>query len=66
MIKMKVIVPTVLAFALIASYTVSREIKQRNEEKSKSYSSRISEMNFDNLFDKKEDIELDLSPKGRK
>lgn len=66
MIKMKIIIPTVLAFALISSYTVSREIKQRREEKSKSYSSRISEMNFDNLFDKKEDIDIDLSKKGRK
>ena len=47
MIKMKIIIPTVLAFALIASYTVSREIKQRKDEKSKSYSSTISEMNFD-------------------
>ena len=34
MIKMKIIIPTVLAFALISSYTVSREIKQRREEKS--------------------------------
>lgn len=66
MIKMKIIIPTVLAFALIASYTVSREIKQRKDEKSKSYSSRISEMNFDNLFDKKEDIDIDLSTKGKK
>jgi hypothetical protein len=66
MIKMKIIIPTVLAFALIASYTVSREIKQRKDEKSKSYSSRISKMNFDNLFDKKEDIDIDLSPKGKK
>lgn len=66
MIKMKIIIPTVLAFALISSYTVSREIKQRKDEKSKSYSSRISEMNFDNLFDKKEDIDIDLSKKGRK
>ena len=66
MIKMKIIIPTVLAFALIASYTVSREIKQRKDEKSKSYSPRISEMNFDNLFDKKEDIDIDISPKGKK
>lgn len=66
MIKMKIIIPTVLAFALIASYTVSRKIKQRKDEKSKSYSSRISKMNFDNLFDKKEDIDIDLSPKGKK
>lgn len=63
---MKVMIPTVLAFALIASYTVSKEIKQRKKEKSKSYSSKISKMKFDNLFDKKEDIDIDLSPKGRK
>ena len=63
---MKVMIPTVLAFALIASYTVSKEIKQRKKEKSKSYSSKISKMKFDNLFDKKEDSDIDLSPKGRK
>ena len=66
MIKMKIIVPTVLAFALIASYTVSREIKQRKEEHNKSYSSRISEMNFDNLIDKKDDNDIDYTPKRGK
>ena len=60
MIKLKVIVPTVLAFAMIASYTVSREIKQRKEEHSKSYSSKILDRNFDDLFDKKEDIDFDI------
>ncbi len=66
MIKMKVIVPTFLAFALIASYTVSREAKQRKDEESKSYSSNISEMNFDNIFEEKEDVDFDIFTKGQK
>lgn len=63
MIKLKIIVPTVLAFALIASYTVSREIKHRKEEHSKSYSSKILDRNFDDLIDKKEDVDFDIKEK---
>lgn len=66
MIKMKFIIPTVLAFSLIASYTVSREMKQRKEEKNKEYSQRISEINLDNLFEQKDDYDIDFTPKGRK
>lgn len=65
MIKLKIIIPTVLAFALIASYTVSREAKQRKEEQSKSYSSKILDRNFDDFFEKKDDIDIDLESKKK-
>lgn len=68
MIKLKIIIPTVVAFALIATFTVCRSEEQRKEKKEKEFTSRISEINLDPQYDAASEFDvddLDLTPKKR-
>ena len=67
MIKLRII-PTVVAFALIATFTVCRSEDQRKEKKEKEIPSRISEINLEPEYETTCDFDvddLDLTPKKR-
>ena len=67
MIKLKVLVPTVLIFALISTFTVVRSDRQRKEKEEKKITSRIEEINLENTIETVNDPEfdMDLTPKKR-
>lgn len=67
MIRLKFIVPTVLLFAMISTFTVVRSDKQRKEEEANEIPSRIEEINLDDAINLVEDHEynIDLEPKQR-